>query len=104
MHILKKSLVALLVTAPLLTLAAEPAPPPPPGGQPMGLAMHPDRGKRCENMKSHGDKEGRGQKCGGHGMMIPKLPPGNEKQQLLMQAEIQQKVAEIITKSAQQLP
>ena len=104
MHILKKSLVALLVTAPLLTLAAEPAPPPPPAGQSMGMAMHHDRGKRCENMKGHGDKEGHGQKCGGHGMMIPTLPPGNEKQQLLMQAEIQQKVAEIITKYAQQLP
>lgn len=103
MHILTKSLVALLATAPLLTLAAEPAPPPP-AGQPMGLAMHHDRGKRCEDMKGPGDKEGRGQKCGGHGMMFPTLPPGNEKQQLLMQAEIQQKVAEIITKYAQQLP
>ena len=98
MHILKKSLVALLVTAPLLTLAAEPAPPPPPAGQPMGLAMHHDRGKRCEDMKGHGPQSG------GHGMMFPTLPPGNEKQQLLMQAEIQQIVAEIITKYAQQLP
>jgi len=103
MHILKKSLVALLVTAPLLTLAAEPAPPPP-DGQSMGLAKHQDRGKRCENMKGYGDKEGRGQKCGGKGIMVPTLPPGNEKQQLLMQAEIQQKVAESIAKYAQQLP
>ena len=102
MHILKKSLVALLVTAPLLTLAAETAPPP--GGQSMGLAKPQDRGKRCENMKGHSGKEGRGPKCGGQGMMIPTLPPGNEKQQLLMQAEIQQKVAEIIAKYAQQLP
>ncbi len=96
MHILKKSLVALLATAPLLTLAAEPAPPP--AGQSMGMAMHHDRGKRCEDMKGHGPQ------FGGHGMMFPTLPPGNEKQQLLMQAEIQQKVAEIITKYAQQLP
>jgi hypothetical protein len=96
MHILKKSLVALLVTAPLLALAAEPPPPPP--GQPMGMAMHHDRGKRCEDMKGHGPQ------FGGHSVMIPTLPPGNEKQQLLMQAEIQQKVAEIITKYAQQLP
>jgi hypothetical protein len=36
-------------------------------------------------------------------IMIPPLPPGNEKQQLQMQAEIQQKVGEIIKKYADQL-
>ena len=37
-------------------------------------------------------------------VMIPMLPPDNDKQQLLMQAEIQQKVAEIVAKYANQLP
>ncbi|MSQ68657.1 MAG: hypothetical protein EXR83_10755 [Gammaproteobacteria bacterium] len=97
MDILKKSLAVMLLAAPLLTLAAEPPPP----GQPRELTTprdgHRDGGKHCD-MKGHGP-QGADRR-----VMIPKLPAGNEKQQLLMQAEIQQKVAEIVTKYLQQLP
>jgi hypothetical protein len=51
-------------------------------GKEMGMGMHPP----------------------GPMVMIPQLPPGNEKQQLQMQAEIQQKVGEIVSKYAGQLP
>lgn len=37
-------------------------------------------------------------------IMMPRLPPGNEKLQLLMHAEILQKVGEIEAKYAAQLP
>jgi hypothetical protein len=37
-------------------------------------------------------------------LMIPRFPPGNDKLQLMMRAEIMQKVGEIVTKYASQLP
>ncbi|MBI4291867.1 MAG: hypothetical protein HY661_10340 [Betaproteobacteria bacterium] len=40
----------------------------------------------------------------GRGVHMPMLPPGNEKLQLQMQAEIMQKVGEIMAKYANQLP
>lgn len=43
-----------------------------------------------------------GRMMGSH-TMIPQLPPGNEKLQLKMQAEIMQKVGEIIAKYADQV-
>ena len=39
----------------------------------------------------------------GGGMTTPRLPPGNEKLQLKMQAEIMQKTAEILSKYADQI-
>lgn len=39
----------------------------------------------------------------GHSMGMPQLPPGNEKLQLKMQAEIMQKVGEILAKYADQV-
>ena len=50
-----------------------------------------------------------GMMMGGRGMMMggramPAFPPGNEKLQLQMQAEIMQKVGEIMAKYAAQLP
>lgn len=98
-------LAAGLVLAPAFCLAAEPAPPPPPAE--MGHSMMHEKeegghmhGKRC-HMGEHGQM----------GMMphpgsmvaIPMLPPGNEKLQVQMQGEIQQKVGEIISKYAGQV-
>lgn len=97
-----KILGALLLATPLLASAADPTPPPAP--QDMGMEMmhgkhHEGRykGKRCMD-------KGMGMHPPGPMVMIPMLPPGNAKQQLLMQAEIQQKVAEIVAKYANQLP
>ncbi len=57
--------------------------------------MHGTMGKRCAMMKH-----------GGMGQMIrmPRLPAGNEKLQLQMEAEILQKVGEIQARYANQLP
>jgi hypothetical protein len=38
-----------------------------------------------------------------HCVHVPQLPPGNEKAQLLMQAEIMQKIGEVVAKHAGQL-
>jgi hypothetical protein len=103
MNTVVKSLAALLLATPLFATAAEPAPPP---AHDMGM------GKEMMHGKDH-DGWHKGKRCMDKGMgmhppgpmvMIPMLPPGNEKQQLLMQAEIQQKVAEIVAKYANQLP
>ena len=104
MNTVVKSLAALLLATPLLATAAEPPPPPPPPAHDMGMEMMHGKdhdggrkGKRCmdKGMRMHPP---------GPMVMIPTLPPGNEKQRLLMQAEIQQKVAEIVAKYANQLP
>jgi len=102
MNTVVKSLAALLLATPMLTLAAEPPPPPPAHDMGMEMMHGKDRngerkGKRCmdKGMRMHPP---------GPMVMIPMLPPGNDKQQLLMQAEIQQKVAEIVAKYANQLP
>lgn len=50
----------------------------------------------------HGAMRGNGM-IGGHSMRMPQLPPGNEKLQLKMQAEIMQKVGEILGKYADQV-
>lgn len=101
MNTVAKSLTALLLATPMLTLAAEPPPPP---AHDMGMEMMHGKdhdgghkGKRCMD-------KGMGMHPPGPMVMIPMLPPGNDKQQLLMQAEIQQKVAEIVAKYANQLP
>ena len=55
------------------------------------------QGKRCPMMM------GRGQGMG-HMLRMPRLPPGNEKLQLQMEGEIMQKIGEIQSKYAGQLP
>ena len=97
-----KFLGALLLAAPVLANAADPIPAP--AARDMGMEMmhgkHQDgryKGKRCMD-------KGMGMHPPGPMVVIPMLPPGNDKQQLLMQAEIQQKVAEIVARYANQLP
>ena len=121
----KTFLLAGVVAAPLLAVAAETAAPPPPAmpadAMP-GAMMHGKpgdewhmKGKCCDEMQGKGcDMEKMGKM--GHGMMmgpgphmpggllmVPRLPPGNEKAQLQMEAEIHQKLAEILSKYADQL-
>jgi hypothetical protein len=64
-----------------------------------GKGMHGQRGERCsmhDMMK------------GGHHLpdmvAVPHLPPGNDKLQLQMHAEILQKIGEIEARYAQKLP
>ncbi len=68
-----------------------------------------DKGKMesCESMMHSGMMGGMmsGGMMGGGGMssgMMPQLPPGNEKLQVQMHAEIMQKVGEIVAKYAAQ--
>jgi len=99
MNIVGKSLAALVLSSPLMALAAEPPPPPPGPGMAMGEEMM--HGKH--HMGEHCDMHAMRLHPPGPMVMIPPLPPGNEKLQLQMQAEIQQKVGEIIKKYADQL-
>jgi len=56
-------------------------------------------GGMCSSMMNDGMMQG-----GMVGHMLPQLPPGNEKLQLQMQAEILQKTGEIMRKYADQIP
>lgn len=95
--------LALALAAPLAGAEEPPAAPPPaagPGAGPMGGMGHGGMG--------HG---GPGMRCPMHGhkkmgamIRMPRLPPGNEKLQLQMEAEILQKVGEIQAKYAAKLP
>ncbi|MGE0372754.1 MAG: hypothetical protein AB7Q01_12765 [Gammaproteobacteria bacterium] len=89
--------------------AADPAPASPPAqptagpgtgpGPGMGMGMRHGGGMKCpmhDKMKHRAH--------GGQVIMVPRLPPGNEKLQLQMHAEILQKVGEIEAKYAAQLP
>ncbi len=88
--------MALVFAAPVF--AADPAPMPPNEMQDMMHGAQSEHGKRCG---MHGMKCKH--KMHGMPLMIPQLPPGNEKLQLQMQAEIMQKVGEITAKYAAQL-
>jgi hypothetical protein len=92
--------LALFIVNP--TFAADPAPAGAGDMQGMMDGPHKGHGKRCGMHGDHG-----GMKCKhkmrGMPLMIPHLPPGNEKLQLQMQAEIMQKVGEITAKYAAQL-
>jgi len=102
---LKRTALVLASLACLATpvFAADPAPgtaQPPAGAGPgpgpgMGMGMH-HGGMKCP---MHGKM-----KHGGQMIMVPRLPPGHEKLQLQMHAEILQKVGEIEAKYAAQLP
>ncbi|MCW3480137.1 hypothetical protein OL229_11315 [Neisseriaceae bacterium JH1-16] len=56
-------------------------------------------GEMCSGMMKGGMMQG-----GMMGHMLPQLPPGNEKLQAQMQAEILQKTGEIMRKYADQIP
>ena len=103
MNTVGKTLVAIVLSSPLMTLAAEPPPPPPGPGMAMGEEMMHGKRHMGEGMGERCDMRGMRMHPPGPMIMIPPLPPGNEKQQLQMQAEIQQKVGEIIKKYADQL-
>jgi hypothetical protein len=100
MNIVGKSLAAILLATPLMTQAAEPQPSP---AKTMGEEMMHGKQHGGERMGKRCEKYGMGMHPPVPMVMIPPLPPGNEKQQLQMQAEIQQKVGEIIKKYADQL-
>lgn len=75
------------------------------GRQPGGMAQSGGM-MSCPMMSGGGMGAGMGGNMGGRMMgsgMGPRLPPGNEKLQLQMQAEIMQKVGEIIAKYAGQI-
>ena len=118
---LHKFALACLMAAPLAVFAADEAPPPATApmaqqhDEDMGAEMMKGKrckdGQRCEEMKGkrcdmekmeHG-MMGRGPHMPGGMVMIPRLPPGNEKAQLQMEAEIHQKLGEILSKYAAQL-
>src|SRR5574338_523707 len=108
--------IALLIaaTAALSTaaggwaLAAEQSPPPASqmgGGMPMGQGMMGHGGTMGQDgmmgMMQHCQKMMGG--AGMAGTLVPQLPPGNDKLQLKMQAEIMQKVGEIAARYADQV-
>ncbi len=95
-----RALITTLAAAGGLTLAAiaaaQPEPPHRPGmqggmGQGMG-GMEMMQG--CPMMRGGG---------GGHGMM-PHLPPGNEKLEMQMHADMMRAIADVLTKYAARLP
>ena len=95
--------LALALASPLAPAAdtapaAPPAPVAGPGPGPGGMqGMGGGRmGKRCP---MHGMKHAMGPR-----VPMPRLPPGNDKLQMQMEAEILQKVGEIQAKYAAQLP
>lgn len=102
--------VPILLAALALPVAAqtadEPAPAAPAGqgmtmgpgqGMGMGMGMHRMQGARCPMKMRHA--------CGkSQHLRMPRLPPGNDKLQLQMEAEIMQKIGEIQGKYANQLP
>lgn len=65
-------------------------------GDMSGMKMHHMHGKRCPMMRGHGGMP--------QMLHMPRLPPGNDKLQLQMEAEILQKIGEIQGKYANQLP
>ena len=100
------ALALTLALAAPLALAADPAPAAQsaaepatgPGGM-MGMGGGMGSGKMGKRCRMHG-------MMGGMGAMLhmPRLPPGNDKLQMQMEAEILQKIGEIQAKYAAQLP
>ena len=90
-----------LSAAAAAAIAAETRPQPAPGmqgmmgGQSMMMGGH-GMMMDCPMMSGGGGMMGRG--------MMLRLPPGNEKLQMQMHAEIMQKVGEIVAKYADKLP
>jgi len=73
------------------------------GGQGPAMNMPRMQGMRCPMM--HQKRCGMMRHRGGmHMLPMPRLPPGNDKLQLQMEAEILQKIGEIQGKYASQLP
>lgn len=102
-------LASLLLPLPVLAADPAPAPTPTPGagmgagagmGKGMGMGMGGGQtkmqGKRCQMMKGHGRM--------GQMLRMPRLPTGNDKMQLQMEAEILQMLGQIQAKYANQLP
>jgi len=98
-HLAGTVFAATLAIASAATVAADANPPTARGtpgmmGQGPGMMGHGPGMTGCP-MMSGGMMMGRG--------MMPMLPPGNEKLQMQMQAEIMQKVGEIMAKYANQI-
>lgn len=100
-------LASLLMPLPALAADPAPAPTPTPGagmgagagmgkGMGMGGGQMKMQGKRCQMMKGHGRM--------GQMLRMPRLPAGNDKLQLQMEAEILQMLGQIQAKYANQLP
>lgn len=90
-------LASLLLPLPILAADPSPAPTPTPGsGMGMGGGQMKMQGKRCQMMKGHGRM--------GQMLRMPRLPAGNDKLQLQMEAEILQMLGQIQAKYANQLP
>lgn len=96
------ALAATLLTGGVPTVAsAQGQPPKPPAGthrmegMPMGGGMM--------GMMDMPDSCNRMMQGGMTSHMLPRLPPGNEKLQLQMQAEMMQKMGEIVAKYADQI-
>lgn len=121
-HTLQKFALACLAAAPLLVFAADEAPSVPealpPSAQEADTASQAMEGKRCKDGHRCADMAGKrcemdkmGHRMMRHGppmahagmLMVPRLPPGNEKAQLQMEAEIHQRMGEILSKYAAQL-
>lgn len=103
----RRALLLASLLLPLPALAADPAPAPTPtpgagmgAGAGMGMGMGGGQmkmqGKRCQMMKGHGRM--------GQMLRMPRLPAGNDKLQLQMEAEILQMLGQIQAKYANQLP
>lgn len=99
----RRALLLASLLLPLPALAAEPAPTPTPTPSPgagtgmgMGGGQMKMQGKRCQMMKAHGRM--------GQMLRMPRLPAGNDKLQLQMEAEILQMLGQIQAKYANQLP
>ncbi|MGE3482299.1 MAG: hypothetical protein AB7K73_12910 [Gammaproteobacteria bacterium] len=107
---IKRSSLVLLSLACLAgpVAAADPATASPPAqptatpGQGPGMGM--GMGMRQGGMKCPMHDKMKHRAHGGQVISVPRLPPGNEKLQLQMHAEILQKVGEIEAKYAAQLP
>lgn len=95
----RRALLLASLLLPLPVLAADPAPAPTPTpGAGMGISggQMKMQGKRCQMMKGHGRM--------GQMLHMPRLPAGNDKLQLQMEAEILQMLGQIQAKYANQLP
>lgn len=101
-HFPRRRALPLLLGALLLPLPAlaQDTPPGPAGAAADGtrpMQMNRMHGKHCPMMQGHGMKMPQM-------LHMPRLPPGNDKLQLQMEAEILQKIGEIQGKYASQLP
>lgn len=109
---IKVPLLAALTLASAMALAAEPGQPAKPGVNMQGKGGMPMRhGMMDSEHHMGGDMMGMMRSCqammGGTGMSggaaMPKLPPGNEKIEFQMHAEMMQKMGEIAAKYADKI-